>query len=42
MTNASQGTKIFGFTIPVQQKYLAGALIAILLAAAVYNFMGSR
>jgi hypothetical protein len=41
MTNASQGTKIFGFNIPVQQKYLAGGLIAILLAAAVYNFMGS-
>ena len=41
MTNVSQGTKIFGFYIPVQQKYLAGGLVAILLAAAVYNFMGS-
>ncbi len=38
MTN--QGTKIFGFTIPIQQKYLAGGLLLLLVGAAVYNFMG--
>lgn len=37
----SQGTKIFGFQIPLQQKYLVGGLFAIVLALAAYNFLGS-
>ncbi len=36
----SQGTKIFGMNIPIPQKYLAGGLFALLVGAAVYNFMG--
>ena len=36
----SRGTKIFGMNIPLDQKYLAGGLLALLLAVGAYNFMG--
>ncbi len=37
----SQGTKIFGFTIPLNQKALVGALLVAVLGVALYSFLGS-
>jgi hypothetical protein len=37
----SQGTKLFGFVIPIPQKFLVGGLFGIVAGLAIYNFMGS-
>jgi hypothetical protein len=36
----SKGTKLFGFVIPIQPKFLVGGLFAIVIALALYNFIG--
>lgn len=36
----TQGTKLFGFQIPIQPKYLVGGLLGVVVAVALYNFMG--
>jgi hypothetical protein len=36
----SQGTKLFGFQIPIQPKLLVGGLFGIVAGLAIYNFMG--
>jgi hypothetical protein len=37
----SQGTKLFGFQIPVQPKILVGGLVAVVVGLGLYNFFGS-
>jgi hypothetical protein len=36
----TQGTKLFGFQIPIEPKYLVGGLLGVVVAVALYNFMG--
>jgi hypothetical protein len=36
----SKGTKLFGFQIPIQPKFLVVGLVAIVVSLGLYNFMG--